>query len=182
MPWRVGAPVGNGVCMRQFVATAAIVNGRSSEPFENPPTYRLLIGEMLVYLPRALDVHTSRSCFDWMSGHRPRGLGSPLTNAPAASVFSRHLLSQMEQVNVDGDGPCDYPLPYAILCNRFGSDGVSRKERKASAVACRDVDMCMCMCARACMCACACAHACIVSCRDRTCSTIKQLWPPCGAS
>ena len=47
MPWRVGAPVGNGVCMRQFVATAAIVNGRSSEPFENPPTYRLLIGEML---------------------------------------------------------------------------------------------------------------------------------------
>ena len=42
-------------------------------------------------------------------------------------------------------------------------DGVSRKERKAVAVACRDVDMCMCMCARACMCvrACVCLCACM---------------------
>ena len=52
--------------------------------------------EMLVSLPRALDVHTSRSCFGWMSGHRPRGLGSPLTHAPRFPVFSKHVLSRME--------------------------------------------------------------------------------------
>ena len=43
--------------------------------------------EMLVSLPRALDVHTSRSCFGWMSGHRRRGCVSPFTNAPAVSSF-----------------------------------------------------------------------------------------------